>query len=249
MGELHLQIYVERIRREYGCEVDSGKPKVAYREAITTPIDVSYQHKKQTGGAGQYAKIYARMEPIPLSEGVNYEFVDDVTGGSIPKEYIPSCDKGFQEQIKEGLLIGEPIVGLRMIVTDGDYHPVDSSDMAFKICAMTLIRENYHKASPVVLEPIMKLEVSVPEEFQGAASGLINQRRGMILNATNESGYAIIVAESPLADMFGFATDLRSCSQGKGEFTMEFARYAPIPKLIQEELVKKYQLERAEKNK
>lgn len=249
MGELHLQIYVERIRREYACEVEIGKPKVAYREAITTALDTYYQHKKQTGGAGQYAKIYARLEPMSTAEGQIYLFENSVTGGSIPKEYIPSCDKGFQEQLKEGLLIGQPVVGIKMIVTDGDYHPVDSSDMAFKVCAMTLIRENYFKANPVVLEPIMKLEVSVPEEFQGPASGLINQRRGMIMSATNESGYAIIEADAPLADMFGFSTDLRSCTQGKGEFSMEFARYAPAPKHIQEELVKAYQQERAEENK
>lgn len=246
MGELHLQIYVERIKREYQTEVIVGEPQVAYREAITVPVDCEYQHKKQTGGAGQYAKILAKMEPIPLEEGVNYEFVNKVVGGSIPREYIASCDKGFQGQVKEGLLIGQPVMGVRMTVIDGDFHPVDSSDMAFKICAMTLIRENYAKAKPVVLEPIMKLEVSVPDEFQGAAVGIVNQRRGMILSTGSDNAYTTIVSESPLAAMFGFSTDLRSCTQGKGEFSMEFLKYAQAPRLVQEELIKKYQQKRAE---
>jgi elongation factor G len=224
MGELHLQIYVERIKREYACEVIVGEPKVAYREAITAPIDVNYQHKKQTGGAGQYAKIYAKLEPIPLSEGINYDFQNEVVGGSIPKEYITSCDKGFKDQLQKGLLIGEPVIGVRCTVYDGDFHPVDSSDMAFKICAMTLVRENYAKAKPVVLEPIMKLEVSVPDEFQGTAVGLVNQRRGIIISTTSEGGFTTIVSDSPLSEMFGFSTDLRSCTQGKGEFSMEFLR-------------------------
>jgi elongation factor G len=249
MGELHLQIYVERIKREYDCEVDVGEPKVAYREAITAPIDVNYQHKKQTGGAGQYAKIFAKIEPIPAEEALNYEFITKVVGGSIPKEYIPSCDKGFQDQLSEGLLIGQPVVGVRATIYDGDFHPVDSSDMAFKLCAMTLIRENYAKAKPVVLEPMMKLEVAVPDEFQGAAVGLVNQRRGIIGNTSSEGGFTTVVADSPLAEMFGFSTDLRSCTQGKGEFSMEFSKYSPAPRAIQEELVKKYQLKRAEESK
>lgn len=249
MGELHLEVYVERIKREYNCEVIVGEPKVAYREAITVPVDVNYQHKKQTGGAGQYAKIYARVDPIPLEEGVNYEFQNEVVGGSIPKEYISSCDKGFQEQLKEGLLIGQPVMGARCTVYDGAFHPVDSSDMAFKICAMTLIRENYSAMKPVVLEPIMKLEVSVPDEFQGAATGLVNQRRGIILSTSSEQNFTTIVADAPLAAMFGFSTDLRSCTQGKGEFSMEFARYSAAPKMVQDELIKKYQQKRAEESK
>ncbi len=246
MGELHLQIYVERIKREYNCEVIVGEPKVAYREALTTEVDCEYQHKKQTGGAGQYAKILAKMAPIPTEQAINYEFVNDVVGGNIPKEYISSCDKGFQEQLKTGLLIGQPVMGVRMSVYDGDFHPVDSSDMAFKVCAMTLIRENYHKANPVVLEPIMKLEVSVPDEFQGSATGIVNQRRGIILSTSSDSGFTTIVSDAPLAAMFGFSTDLRSCTQGKGEFSMEFARYSPAPKMVQEELIKKYIQKRAE---
>ncbi|MBF0105072.1 MAG: elongation factor G [Deltaproteobacteria bacterium] len=245
MGELHLFIYVERIQREYNCPVLVGEPKVAYREAITLPIDVSHTHKKQTGGAGQYAKIFAKMEPLPIEQG-NYLFENKVSGGNIPKEYIPSCDKGFQKQLKEGLLIGQPVVGVKMTVYDGNDHPVDSSDLAFKLCAEALIRENYHKANPVILEPVMKLEICVPGEFQGAAVGLINQRRGMIITTGTEDDLVIIESHSPLASMFGFATDLRSVTQGKGEFTMEFAHYTPVPKLTQEQLIRSYQKNRAE---
>lgn len=246
MGELHLDVYVERIKREYNCEVIVGEPQVKYREAITQAVDCEYQHKKQTGGAGQYAKILATIEPMPLDGEEMYEFESKVVGGNIPREYIPSCDKGFQEQLKDGLLIGQPVMGVKCIVTDGGFHPVDSSDMAFKLCAMTLIRENYSKMKPVVLEPIMKLEVAVPDEFQGNAVGLINQRRGQIVNTVSENGYTTVLADVPLATMFGFSTDLRSSTQGKGEFTMEFAKYSAAPKNVQDELVKKYQAKRQE---
>lgn len=246
MGELHLDVYVERIKREYGCEVIVGEPQVKYREAITEAVDAEYQHKKQTGGSGQYAKILATIEPLPLDGEEMYEFESKVVGGNIPKEYIPSCDKGFQEQLKEGLLIGQPIMGVKCTVTDGGFHPVDSSDMAFKLCAMTLIRENYKKMKPVVLEPIMKLEVAVPDEFQGNAVGLLNQRRGQIVSTNSENGFTTVIADVPLATMFGFSTDLRSGTQGKGEFTMEFAKYSAAPRNVQEELVKKYEAKRAE---
>lgn len=249
MGELHLDIYIERIKREYACDVIVGEPQVKFRETILNGVDCEYQHKKQTGGAGQYAKVLARMEPLPPDAELNYEFVNDVVGGNIPREYIPSCDKGFQEQLKTGLLIGQPVLKVRMTVTDGAYHPVDSSDLAFRLCAMALIRENYQRANPVILEPIMKLEVAVPDEFQGGVVGMINQRRGVIINTTSEANYTTIVADVPLATMFGFSTDLRSGTQGKGEFTMEFARYAQVPRNVQEELVKKYQQKRAEANK
>ena len=245
MGELHLEVYIERIKREFNCEIIVGQPQVAYREAITAPVDAEYQHKKQTGGSGQYAKILARINPIPLEDDKAYEFKSSVVGGNIPKEYIPSCDKGFQEQIKEGMLIGQPVIGVDVDVYDGAFHPVDSSDMAFKLCAKTLFRENYSKMKPVVLEPMMNLEVSVPDEFQGAATGLVNQRRGIIMSTGSEGGFTTIVADAPLAAMFGFSTDLRSCTQGKGEFSMEFSKYNPAPKQVQEELVKKYQEKRA----
>jgi elongation factor G len=222
---------------------------VAYRETITNHADFVYQHKKQTGGSGQYAKIGGYMEPLPIDAVEPYEFVDDVVGGSIPREFIPSCDKGFQEQLKGGQLIGAPVVGVRMCVNDGASHPVDSSDMAFRICAMTAVRENYDKAKPVVLEPIMKLQVQAPEEFQGTVVGQINQRRGVIVLTQTEGSYFVVDAEVPLSAMFGYSTDLRSATQGKGEFTMEFLKYSAVPKSVQEELVKKYQEKRAAENK
>jgi elongation factor G len=249
MGELHLEIYIERIKREYACEVIVGEPKVAYRETITQGIECEYQHKKQTGGAGQYAKISGRMDPIPLEEDIPYRFENKVVGGSIPKEYHSSCDKGFQEQLKEGLLIGAPVVGVQMMINDGGFHPVDSSDMAFKICAMTLVRENYARATPQILEQIKKLEVSVPVEVLGTVGGMINQRRGVVMGTTSEGNFTTISSEVPLAAMFGYSTDLRSATQGKGEFSMEFARYGIAPKQIQEELMKKYQQKRAEAKK
>lgn len=249
MGELHLEVYMERIKREYGCEVVAGKPQVAYREAITKKVDFEYQHKKQTGGSGQYAKIAGIFEPLPADAVENYEFVDDIKGGSIPREYIPSCDKGFQEQLKKGLLIGFPVVKFRAIINDGAYHDVDSSDMAFRICAMTAIREFYHKAAPVVLEPIMRLGVEAPEEFQGTVIGQVNQRRGIIANTQTNNGYVAIEAEVPLSEMFGYSTDLRSATQGKGEFSMEFLKYTAVPRNVQDELTKKYQEKRAAESK
>lgn len=249
MGELHLEIYVERMKREFNCEVITGRPQVAFREAITKRADFVTVHKKQTGGSGQYAKIGGFMEPIPLEENKNYEFVDDIVGGSIPREFIPACDKGFVEQLKKGQLIGMPVVGVRMTINDGGFHAVDSSEMAFRICAMAAIREVYAKCTPVILEPIMKVEVSAPEEYQGSVLGQVNQRRGVIMGSTSNEGYAIVEANVPLTEMFGYSTDLRSATQGKGEFTMEFSHYASVPKNIQEEMVKKYQEKRAAEHK
>ena len=241
MGELHLEIYCERIKREYNCEVVVGKPQVAFRETITKRGDYNYTHKKQTGGSGQFGKVVGFVEPLPADAAMNYEFVDEITGGSIPREFIPACDKGFQEAIKEGRLIGFPIVGVRAVLTDGDYHDVDSSEQAFKTAALMGFREAYEKAGPVVLEPIMKLETQAPEEFQGSVMGQINQRRGVIVNSGTNEGYAVIEAEVPLSEMFGYSTDLRSATQGKGEFTMEFYKYAPVPRNVQDDMVKKYQ--------
>ena len=249
MGELHLEIYIERMKREYNCEVIAGKPQVAFRETISAPTKYSYTHKKQTGGTGQFAKVVGSMEPMsPLSLDNPYEFVDEVVGGSIPREYIPSCDKGFQEQLKKGMLIGAPVVGVRMRVVDGAYHDVDSSDLAFRIAAMAAIREVYMSAKPAILEPIMKLEVQAPEEFQGSVMGQINQRRGVIQGSSTMEGYVTIEATVPLVEMFGYSTDLRSATQGKGEFTMEFAEYQAVPRNVQDEMVKKYQEKRAKEN-
>ena len=246
MGELHLEIYIERIKREYNCEVNVGRPKVAFREAITTNAAFNYTHKKQTGGSGQFARVAGFLEPLPTDAVETYEFVDDIVGGVIPREYIPACDKGFRDAILEGSLIGQPVVGVRATINDGADHPVDSSEMAFKVASIAAFREAYMKAKPVILEPIMKLEISAPEEFQGVAIGQINQRRGVIVGATMDAGYVVVEAEVPLSEMFGYSTDLRSVTQGKGEFSMEFLRYAQVPKNVQDDMVKAYQQKRAE---
>lgn len=252
MGELHLEIYCERIKREYNCEVIVGKPQVRYRETITQRADYNYTHKKQTGGSGQFGQVAGYIEPVVAVEGEEtkeYEFVNEVVGGSIPREFIPAVDKGFQEALKEGRLIGFPIVGVRAIVNDGKHHPVDSSEQAFKTAGLMAFRQAYEKAGPTVLEPMMKLETQAPEEFQGTVMGQINQRRGMITNSTTNEGFAVVEAEVPLSEMFGYATDLRSGTQGKGEFSMEFSKYSPVPRNVQEEMVKKYQEKKAAENK
>ena len=240
MGELHLDVYVERMRREYGVEVSTGKPQVAYREAITQKAEFSYTHKKQTGGSGQFAKVGGWIEPIPAEEGKDYEFVDNIVGGVIPKEFIGSCDKGFTSCLGGGGLIGFPIVRLRVGINDGATHQVDSSDNAFQIAARMAFRETYPKAKPQILEPIMKVQIDTPTEFQGTIMGNLNGRRGVILGTTEDMAYTRIDVEVPLSEMFGYATELRSMSQGKAEFTMEFAKYEPVPRSVSEELQKKY---------
>jgi elongation factor G len=242
MGELHLDVYIERMRREYKVDVQTGAPQVAYRETITRSAPFDYTHKKQTGGSGQFAKVVGEMRPMAVEGDSDkvYNFVNSVVGGRIPKEYIPSCDKGFQSCMDAGSLIGFPVVGIEMEVKDGQYHDVDSSDMAFQICARMAFRQAFEKAGAQVLEPIMKVEVQTPTEFQGAVVGNLSQRRGSIAGTSEELGYTTIISEVPLAEMFGYATDLRSMSQGKAEFTMEFAKYAPVPRNIQDELIKKF---------
>jgi len=249
MGELHLDIYVERIKREYGCEVVTGKPQVAFRETIGKKAEFSYTHKKQTGGRGQFARVMGYLEPLPNDAVEQFEFVDDVTGGSIPREFIPACEKGFKEAIQEGSLIGFPVVGVRVVINDGSSHAVDSSEQAFKTASLMAFREGFEKAKPTVLEPIMKVEVTAPEEFQGSVMGQLNQRRGMIIASENAEGYLTAQAEVPLNEMFGYSTDLRSATQGKGEFTMEFLKYAPLPKNEQETLIAEYKEARAKGNK
>jgi elongation factor G len=240
MGELHLEIYMERIKREYGCEVVVGQPQVAYRETIQQRGDFNYTHKKQTGGSGQYAKVAGYLEPLPPDAVEQYEFVDDVTGGSIPREFISACDKGFKEAVKKGSLIGFPVVKVRCVINDGQAHAVDSSEQAFKTASLMGFREGYEKAKPVVLEPIMNVEVQAPEEFQGAVVGQLNQRRGVIQNTETVEGYVVANAHVPLSEMFGYSTDLRSATQGKGEFSMEFAKYQPVPRATQEQMIKEF---------
>ncbi len=245
MGELHLNIYVERMKREFNCEAEVGKPQVAYRETISQAVPYDYTHKKQTGGAGQFAKVAGQLESLGENPENNYEFVNKIVSGRIPKEYIPAVDKGFKEQMAKGPLIGFPIVSIKATLSDGAYHDVDSSEMAFRICAMAAFREAYMKGRPIALEPIMKLEVSCPKEFQGNVVGQINQRRGIIKGTENLESFATVEADVPLAEMFEYSTELRSITQGKGDFTMEFARYARVPGNIQEELVKEYQAKKA----
>lgn len=248
MGELHLEVYVIRMAREFNCEVVTGQPQVAFRETLTVTTPFDYTHKKQTGGSGQYAKVVGSLEPMDPNSEKLYEFSNNVTGGRIPREFIPACDKGFQEQMAKGALIGFPVVGVKANLDDGAYHDVDSSEMAFRICAMAAFRQAYMKGNPVALEPLMKVEVSAPEEFQGAVMGQINQRRGLIQGSTTQEGSSTVMADVPLSEMFGYSTELRSATQGKGEFTMEFARYAPAPRNIQDELVKAYEAKRAAEN-
>jgi elongation factor G len=237
MGELHLEIYVERIRREYGVELEVGPPKVSYRETATQAVDFDYKHKKQTGGSGQYAHIVGRMEPLPADAEESFVFEDEVIQGRIPREYIPSVEKGFREVLAKGPLAGYPVQNLKITLTDGSYHDVDSSDMAFTICGKDCFREYFPKTKPVLLEPIMKIEVECPEQFQGTVTGNLVSRRGLVVGSENRDGIATITAEVPLAETFGYATDLRSQTQGQGTFTMELARYKRVPTSIQEEIV------------
>ena len=236
MGELHLEVYVERMKREYSVEVQTGAPQVAYRETISERAEFRTTHKKQTGGSGQFGRVEGYIEPF---DG-DFEFVNDVRGGAIPTEYIPAVEKGFAQAVEKGRLIGFPVTGVRVVVNDGQSHSVDSSDMAFQIAGRKAFREAYPRARPVVLEPVMKLEVESPSEFQGAVLKTVMQRRGTVVGTTEEDGFCRLESEVPLSEMFGYATDLRSCTQGKAEFTMEFARYVRVPGAIQEELKKEY---------
>jgi len=246
MGELHLDVYIERMRREYKCEVETGMPQVAYREAISQRADFNYTHKKQTGGSGQFGRVAGFIEPTSEQD---YEFVDQIKGGAIPSEFIPSCDKGFKAAVKKGTLIGFPIVGVRITINDGQTHPVDSSDMAFQAAAIGAFREAYKKANPIVLEPIMKVSIEGPQEFQGNIFGLINQRRGIILSSTEDEQFTRVDAEVPLSEMFGFSTILRSSTQGKAEYSMEFAKYGKAPQSITETLIKAYEEKRKAEQK
>ncbi len=237
MGELHLDVYIERMKREYKTEVETGKPQVAYREAISQRAEFDYTHKKQTGGAGQFGRVIGYIEPF--HDGA-YEFVNEVKGGNIPKEYIPSCDKGFKSALLKGSLIGFPVTSIRTVLLDGQSHPVDSSDIAFQTAAREALRKAYVKAKPQILEPIMKLSVEGPSEFIGNYFSSINQRRGIIISTVEDGTFARVDAEVPLSEMFGYATTLRSLTQGKAEFTMEFLKYGKVPTNIAEALKEEY---------
>ncbi len=246
MGELHLEVYIERMRREYKVDLETGAPQVAYRESISQTADYDYTHKKQTGGAGQFGKVQGTVEPYYESD---FEFINEIKGGNIPTEYIPAVEKGFKAALEKGSLIGAPIVGLKVTLKDGSYHPVDSSDMAFQQAGIGAFRDVYNKCKPVILEPVMKVSVEGPSEYQGAILATINQRRGIVLSASEDKAFTVVDAEVPLAEMFGYSTILRSATQGKAEFTMEFSTYKKVPEAIKEQLIKAYQEAEKEKQK
>jgi elongation factor G len=247
MGELHLEIYVERIRREYKVECEVGAPKVSYREAPTQKTTYDYKHKKQSGGSGQYAHIKGYLEPLPEDSEEAFVFEETVVGGRVPREYIPSVEKGFRNSISKGPLGEFPIVGVKMVLEDGSYHEVDSSDMAFQICAQGCFRETLLNAKPVLLEPIMKMEIEVPTNFQGSVTGELASRRGMVVSTETVGELARIEAEIPLANTFGYSTDLRSMTQGQGTFSMEFAKYRRVPNSIQQEIIEDRKKEKEKK--
>jgi len=236
MGELHLEVYIERMRREYDAVVETGMPRVAYRETITKRADFNYTHKKQTGGAGQFGRIAGYLEPTTEADFV---FDNKITGGSIPTQFIPACQKGFQGCMAKGPKMGYPVTGVKVVINDGASHAVDSSDKAFQAAARGAFRETYPKAKPVIHEPIMKVVAETPTEFQGSVMGSLNQRRGMIVGSQDEGVMCVIEALIPLSEMFGYSTVLRSLTQGKAQFTMEFSNYKQVPQAIAEELVKK----------
>ena len=233
MGELHLEVYVERMRREYGADVTTGNPRVAYRETITQKAEFNYTHKKQTGGSGQFGRVAGFIEPV--AEG-DFIFENKITGGSIPTQFIPACEKGFKACMEKGPKLEFPVTGIKVVINDGSFHAVDSSDIAFQQAARGGFKEAYAKAKPVIHEPIMKVVVESPTEFQGAVMGLLNQRRGMIVGAQDEGNMCVIESQVPLSEMFGFSTVLRSSTQGKAQFTMEFAVYRQVPVSIAEKI-------------
>ncbi|MGM0444289.1 MAG: elongation factor G [Fibrobacterota bacterium] len=253
MGELHLQVYIQRMEREYGVELDVGQPQVAYRETIQGSQEFDYTHKKQTGGSGQYGRVVGtlrRLEDTDEVEEKNSEhgfaFANEVKGGNIPTEFMSAVEAGFKDATKEGTMIGAPVVDVHVTVTDGDSHNVDSSDKAFKTAAINAFKQAYSKIKKQILEPIMKVSVEGPSEFQGTIIASLNQRRGMIKDSSEEGNDCYIDAEVPLSEMFGYSTDIRSLTQGKAEFTMEFEKYGPVPKSVMDELIAEYQKKRAE---
>ena len=238
MGELHLEIIVDRMKREFNVGANVGKPQVAYRETIRNIAEADYTHKKQTGGSGQYARVKLRVEPLPSGE---YEFVNEIRGGSIPKEFISAVEKGAVEALEHGVLAGYPMSNIKIAVFDGDYHDVDSSEMAFKICASICFKEAARKAKPVLLEPVMRVEVVVPDEYMGSVNGDLISRRGRLEGTEILGSTHIIKSMVPLSEMFGYATELRSRTQGRGAFTMHFGRYEEVPKSVAEEITSRAQ--------
>lgn len=234
MGELHLEVYIERMKREYSANVTTGEPRVAYRETITKKTGFNYIHKKQTGGAGQFGRVAGFIEAVP---GEEFLFVNEVVGGKIPTKFISACEKGFRSCLRKGPKMDVPVTGIKIVINDGDSHSVDSSEMAFQAASRGAFREGYLKAGPIILEPIMKVVAETPNKFQGAVISLLNKRRGIIVGSQEGGSLSSIEAQVPLADMFGFATVLRSSTQGGAQFTMEFLSYKQVPSSIAEELM------------
>jgi elongation factor G len=236
MGELHLEIIIDRMRREFAVEANVGKPQVAYRETIRRAVEQEGKFVRQTGGRGQYGHVFLRIEP--LAPGLGYEFVNGIVGGVVPKEYVPAVDKGVREQMMNGVVAGYPVVDCRVTIFDGSYHDVDSSEIAFKIAGSMAFKEGAKKARPVLLEPIMKVEVVTPEDHTGDVNGDLNRRRGVLQGLEDSPAGKIVRAEVPLAEMFGYATTLRSMSQGRATYTMEFGRYSEVPNNVAESVIK-----------
>jgi elongation factor G len=236
MGELHLEIIVDRMKREFKVEANVGSPQVAYRETIRKSVEQEGKYIRQTGGRGQYGHVWLRIEP--RADG-GYEFVNGIVGGVVPREYIPAVDKGVQEQLQNGILAGYPVVDVKVTLFDGSYHDVDSSEMAFKIAGSMCFKEGCRKAHPVLLEPIMSVEVETPEDYMGDVVGDLNRRRGVVLGMDDNAGVKVLQGEVPLAEMFGYSTTLRSLSQGRATYSMEFKKYQEAPANIAEAVIKK----------
>ena len=237
MGELHLDIIVDRMKREFKVDANVGKPQVAYRETIRRSVEQEHKFVRQSGGRGQYGHVFLRLEPAEAGSG--YEFVNEIVGGVVPKEYIPAVDRGVQEQMENGVVAGYPVVDCKVTLYDGSYHDVDSSEIAFKIAASMCFREGAAKADPVLLEPIMRVEVVTPEEYMGDVMGDLNRRRGLPQGMDDTPAGKVIRAEVPLAEMFGYATDLRSMSQGRAVYSMEFQKYSEVPQNVADNVLKK----------
>jgi elongation factor G len=237
MGELHLDIIVDRMRREFKVEANVGKPQVAYRETIRASVEQEGKFVRQSGGRGQYGHVWLKIEP--QQEGKGYEFVNGIVGGVVPREYIPAVDKGVKEALEGGVIAGYPVVDVKVTIFDGSYHDVDSNEMAFKIAGSMAFKDGVRKARPVLLEPIMKVEVVTPEDYSGDVIGDLSRRRGQIQGMEDSVSGKVVTAEVPLAEMFGYATSVRSMSQGRATFTMEFAKYLEVPSNVAEAVMKK----------
>jgi len=241
MGELHLEIYAQRMEREYNCQVVMGKPKVSFRESIMSPCEFDYLHKKQSGGSGQFGRVIGFLEPLPAHENTKVQFQDETVGTNIPKQFVPHVEKGFRRACEKGWLTGNKVAGVKFRLVDGASHIVDSNEISFVLAAQAAMRQTYEDGAWHVLEPIMAVEVTTPTEFQGAVMGQLNKRKGIITGTDDNEGWFVVGAEVPLNNMFGYSSELRSLTQGKGEFSMEYSRYAPAPQETQQELMALHQ--------